>query len=638
MSGIIPVIIATAGHVDHGKTALVEALTGCNTDRLPQEKARGLSIDIGFAPCILARGESAGIVDLPGHEDFIKNMTAGAATADILLLVVAANESVMPQTKEHLQIVAQLTSARVVLVITKTDLVDREYLEIVREDAEKLLSGFGMVPEQVHYTSVKDFSGISGLREGLYRLAHSFSRADDKRDFRVFVERTFLVKGHGTVVTGVPVSGKVAVGDSLRLNGRPVRVRGLESYGSKIDFAESGRCLAINVDYADAGSGRKTVERGDVLCAGSYSESADFIVRVENISDSYIFTRVTKCRVHTGTMALNASVKLYGCSELGAGESGFAHLKLEETAVLAAGDRFLLRIASPYGNIAGGVILSSEGDYRLSSRDRFRNGLYVEAYSAVAGGRYLLAEILAGGRNTVSRSDLELLAHIAGDVLQSMITGLVEDAALQMLCKDFWAVSGKIPAAAEAFYRKLQQYHAENSFRTGMDYELAAVCLEVPVSGVERYLKILGRHIGIVFSDGTVAAADFETALAGNALSMYRVVRESVEKEPQFWLALGELREKCQVSSREAHDVVRILLSEKALAVVAGKYLVSSAEIERLRICLDNAFEEIEVLDISSWRKYCGLSRNYAVAALEYFDSVKLCVRVESGRKKANNT
>ena len=633
MHNVLPVIVAIAGHVDHGKTALVEVLTGCNTDRLPQEKERGLSIDIGFALCSIGDNNNIGIVDLPGHEDYIKNMTAGAASADILLLVVAANESVMPQTREHLEIVSQLTNARVLLVITKIDLVEKEYLEVVKDDAVELLSEYGFSAEQVHYTSVKSMDGLTALRAGLALFANNIIARLDKRDFRVFVERTFHAKGHGIVVTGIPVSGHISIGDILNINDSAVRVRTVEMYGEKVGAAGCGGCLAINFDYSDSGIYR-SVSRGDVLSHESYSASSDYVVRINNISKDFCFKRVTKCRLHAGTNSCNVSVKLYGGSLLEGGQWGYAHLKLESPSVMVAGDRFLLRASKPFGNIGGGVVLSMDGGYRISGKDKFRAVLFDSASAAIKENDLILSELLSGGRYVVNRSDLEKIGHIHGAELQEEITRLVDAKELLMICKDTWLIAAKSEVLAKHFEKSLLNYHSENKYRLGMEVDFVATVLDIPLDSVYRALNILSKHIPICIKDGIVASQDFEPELKENALSMYRAITRSIDAEPSLWLALGEVKAQCCVSDKEAQDVVRILISQGFLVVVSGKYLLATEELLRLKELMNSAFMSVDILGIPAWRKLSGLSRNHAVAVLEYFDSLNLTIRVEDGRKK----
>ncbi len=637
MSEVIPVIVATAGHVDHGKTALVEALTGCNTDRLPQERQRGLSIDIGFASCPLDKNNNVGIVDLPGHEDFIKNMAAGASSADILLLIVAADESVMPQTREHLEIVAQLTTAKIILVITKVDLVSADYREVAAADACGLLAEYGLSAQQVHYTSVRTFEGLSGLREGIKKLVLEQQASLDSRDFRVFVERTFHSKGHGIVVTGIPVSGEVALGDYLNLQGEQVRIRGIESYGKKVERGVSGGCLALNIDFVAASAGVRGIKRGAVLCHDSYSPASEYIVRVNCIAKDFLYKRVVKCRLHTGTLALNASLKFFGPKLPEFGDTAFAHLKLDAESVLVAGDRFLLRGASPVGNIAGGRVLSAEGGYRLSNKDLFRISLFNQADTAVAEDDYLLSELLSGDRYVVSRTDLSALSHLSGSLLQEEISILVAGDRLRRLATDVWLITAKIAELSRIFVRKLQDYHSANEYRSGMALELAAEILQIPPIGVEAVVKNIAPYADIVIEAGFVRHAGFKPKLEGNSLSMYGVVAESLEYEPGYWLPLGELKDRFMVTNKESQQVIRIFVTSGNGIILGGKYLVAAREVQRLKGLLAQEFEESEVIDIARWRSISGLGRNHAVAVLEYFDDCGFTRRVAAGRELMDN-
>jgi selenocysteine-specific elongation factor len=339
------VILGTAGHIDHGKTTLVKALTGTDTDRLPEEKARGITIDLGFAHLQLA-DLSVGVVDVPGHEALIRNMLAGATGFDGVLLVVAADEGIMPQTHEHFAIAELLGIERLIVAITKCDLVDPDWLELVQTEVGEWLSHTPFARAPVIATSATAESGIAELREA---LLNELSKAAERRTtdlFRMPVDRVFTVRGTGTVVTGTVWSGSAARDDAARVlpGARTVRIRGCQTHGSAVDRAYAGERAA----FAIAGSDRGDLVRGDVLVLEDAWQAVDTVTaRVRTLADVQLKHR-QRVRVHLGTAEVMARVVLLGDQWL--------QLRLEAPLVARAGDRFVLRSYSPVATIAGGIV------------------------------------------------------------------------------------------------------------------------------------------------------------------------------------------------------------------------------------------------------------------------------------------
>ncbi|HWE39236.1 MAG TPA: selenocysteine-specific translation elongation factor [Isosphaeraceae bacterium] len=361
-------VLGTAGHIDHGKTALVRALTGVDTDRLPAEKQRGITIDLGFAALDLGNIRLA-LVDVPGHERFIRNMLAGATGLDLALLVVAADDSVMPQTREHLEILRLLGLAGGVVALTKCDLADPAWLDLVEEEVRTLVAGSFLEGAEVVRTSAATGSGIEELKAALGRLAASAPPRDDPGAFRMAIDRAFTVAGHGTVVTGTVASGRVAVGDELRQlpDGRAVRVRGLHRHDRPVDAIGRGARAAINL----AGVHHDEIRRGHELAATGYLEPTRALsVEVRPAREApYPLRHRGRYRLHLGTAEVTATLSLLDRAEMGQDGPVIGQLLTAEPVVAVAGEPFVLRSESPPATLGGGRVLQPVAR-RLRRRDR----------------------------------------------------------------------------------------------------------------------------------------------------------------------------------------------------------------------------------------------------------------------------
>src|SRR5881392_2015443 len=349
------VIVGTAGHIDHGKSTLVEALTGTHPDRLAEEKRRGITIDLGFA-FLEENGVRFGFVDVPGHEKFVSNMLAGAAGIDVLLLVIAADESIKPQTREHFDICRLLGVKRGVVALTKSDMVDSDTLELVRMEAEEFLRGSFLEKAPLVPVSAKTGAGLIELRKALTDAAENASAKDAARYFRLPIDRAFAMKGFGSVVTGTLISGSVGPGDEVELfpRGERLRVRGVQSGGKTVERATPGQRTAVNL----AGIEHTALKRGMVLAApGKFRKTRRIDVRLELLPSARKMKPGARLHFHAGTAETIAEVFLHGDQQLAPGGTALANLKLQDEVLVLAGDRFIVRQFSPVVTIGGGAVL-----------------------------------------------------------------------------------------------------------------------------------------------------------------------------------------------------------------------------------------------------------------------------------------
>ena len=362
------VIIGMAGHVDHGKTELVKALTGVDTDRLAEEKKRGITIDLGFARLDFSDGSCASIVDVPGHERFIKNMLAGAGGVDLAMLVVAADEGFMPQTVEHLDILQLLGVKDGLIVLTKTDLVDEDWLNMLEEDVKSRVKGTFLEDSPILRTSVRTGEGIEVLREALHVLTLHAEEKSARTPFRLPIDRVFSVDGFGTIVTGTLIDGHIAVGDEAQLMplGNKCRVRNLQVHGRDVSAVYAGQRAAVNL----AGIKKESISRGDVLCrTDSMQPSLMLDVKLQNLPDSKrIIESGSRLHLYHGAAVRLAKAVLLDRDALRPGESCYAQLRLSEALAARQGDRFVVRFYSPLETVGGGMILD-EQPYRHKRND-----------------------------------------------------------------------------------------------------------------------------------------------------------------------------------------------------------------------------------------------------------------------------
>lgn len=357
MQEIFNIVIGTAGHIDHGKSSLVEILTGVNPDRLKEEKERGLTIDLGFAPLSLPNGKKVGIIDVPGHEKFIKNMVAGASGIDFVILVIACDDSVMPQTREHLEIMQILGIKSGLIALTKIDLVDDDLALLAKEEIQEFLQGTFLENSPILPISSVTQKGFKEFKSVLFKNLQEVTPKTNHGIFRMPIQRVFSKHGHGTVITGIPVSGEVREGDTLEVlpSKAKGRVKKIQAYGTSVKKGGAGHSTALNIKDIDY----KKIHRGDVIASPGFFEAVHFI----EAKFQYLHTiktpllHMTPIRFHTGTLEEMGKVAIIGQEKLMPGETGYIQIRLENPVAVATGDRFVVRLSSPMITIGGGVII-----------------------------------------------------------------------------------------------------------------------------------------------------------------------------------------------------------------------------------------------------------------------------------------
>jgi len=632
------IVIGTAGHIDHGKSALVRALTGTDPDRLKEEQARGITIDLGFAH-LETDGVNLAFVDVPGHERFVKNMLAGAGGIDLVMLVIAADESVMPQTREHFQICRLLQVPAGVIVLTKSDLVDRDTLDLAKMEARELTAGSFLAEAPVVAVSSKTGDGLDDLRRVLAQLATGSRQRDINGAARLPIDRVFSVKGFGTVVTGTLVSGAITHDDALQVlpGGLAVKVRGIQVHGRKESRAEAGHRAAVNLGGVEVGQ----LTRGDTLCTpGAFEPTRRLDAVLDILRDAPALRHGARVRFHQGTMELLGRVAIAAprsgtgtALEIAPGGSAFVRVRLEAPAVLTRGDRFIVRAYSPPVTIGGGAVLDP-----LPPRTAIRTPAALARFQMLdpageAGSvvdRAVLALIEERGGGGLSRDALGTRAGLSRDAAARIIERLTGEARAVKV-GELVVSPAILEQLAAQLLAALQAHHDAQPLAEGIPRE-------------EARERIFGR----------AAPAVFEYVL-GELSSQHRIVATDR-------LALASHRVSLSPQEARAYEIIESLLREAGLAPPDEAALVAAANVpapvvdrvakllvrQKRLVKIDTLLFHADALgrlkadvremkglggvDVPAFKERYGITRKYAIPLLEYLDRERVTRRVGNSR------
>lgn len=616
-------IIGTAGHVDHGKTTLIHALTGINPDRLKEEQERGLTIDLGFAWLTLPSGRAVSIIDVPGHERFLKNMLAGAYGVDIVLLVVAADEGVMPQTREHIEILELLESRQGVVALTKSDMVEDDWLEVVEDDLRDELAKTFLKGSKIIRVSGITGQGIPELAAELDRLADAAESKPTNMPFRLPIDRVFTMTGFGTVITGTLVSGELKVGDAVRIlpAGINSRVRGIEVHEKKQDVAYAGTRVAVNL----AGVEMSDIGRGDVILSPGYlqaSHTLDAFVRVLEDAPRPLANR-TRVRLHIGSAEVIGRAIVLGGNEIAPGGKGFVQLALEHPVVSARGDRFVLRFFSPMDLVGGGIVL----DPAAHKHKAHERNLIERLEHKLRGDPVDLVEDTLLLREAGSTADE--LAKQTGLALTEVKRALTELTKADKITSagDRLIHRAAIEALTVRAGALLQSYFEANPMKSAM--------------AKEEFRRLLGPSIdpkgfptilSLLSDSGAVEISETAVKLPGRVPSLSDKDQQFVDRIERVYSEAGvnppiadDLEQKLGAKAKEA----TALLVERGLLVrIAPDLFFHRQAIENAQEALTRYLEERKEMTVAEFRDLIGSSRKYVVPLLEYFDKTRVTERV----------
>lgn len=611
-------VIGTAGHVDHGKTTLIRALTGVETDRFPEERERGISIDIGFAQFRLPSGRRAAVIDVPGHERFIRNMLAGITGIDLVLLVVAADEGVMPQTREHLDILRLLAIKQGIVVLTKVDLVDAELLELVTEDVRAAVQGTFLARAPVVPVSAHTGAGLPELVQTIDGLLEVTEAKDTTAFARLPIDRAFVRPGFGTVVTGTLVAGTIRTGDRLELlpQGAEVRVRGLQVHGEKVEVAAAGQRTAVNL----SGIERQDVGRGNVLAApGALRPTASFAARLHVLASwPKAVAHGIRVHLHTGTAEVLARLVLLDRDEVEPGGSAHALLKCEEPVVVGRGDHYIVRSFSPVHTLGGGVVIEPHAQYRRRN-PRDLEELKVKETGGRAG---VVAETLArAGAVALPAAELSRRTGMPPEVLQNELRELAATGEVRALEGGHWLHRRGYAAFLAAVRGYLEDFYRQYPLRPGAPKEeLRRKAL--PAADARAFAAALGAAVAA----GDLALDQDRVALPGRAVTLapaqgqaVAAVLERVQAAGFSPPTLAELQ--AAVRHPDVPELVHYLEQQGRVVRLAEDLVLDAGALATARSRTRDFLREKGKLTVAEFRDLLGTSRKYALPLLDYFDT-----------------
>jgi len=631
------VILGTAGHIDHGKTALVKALTGVNTDRLKEEKERGITIELGFTFLDLPSGIRLGIVDVPGHERFVKHMVAGVWGIDLVALVIAADEGVMPQTKEHLDICRLLKVKKGLIVLTKIDLVDRELLELVREEVIDVTKNTFLRDAPILSVSSTTGEGIPQLISTLDLLAKEVEERSSDGLFRMPIDRVFVMKGFGAVVTGTMISGSLSLGETVEIlpSGIEGKVRNLQVYNRPVEKAVAGQRTAVNLQGIEASA----IERGNVLVRSHTLTSTQLIdVYLEYLPTAQRPLRHrTKQRFHMGTHLTMASLFLLDREEFAPGEAGFVQLRLEQPVVALPQDRFVVRGSGVVQTLGGGVVL----DAHPIKHRRFVPTM-IEDLTLLKDGtseQTIGLHILRSGMRGITFAELLNRVAVPPREVETILRKMGERGEILLVDPE------KIKVIDIHLYQRLKEmvlaqlrsFHQRFTMKSGLAKEELRTKLpaELDVRLFQILLNELGQSKEIVLEKDKLRLADHLISSIDEK-GLVKRVEEAILKGSLQPPSSKELSEEWSEDEEKVRSILEHLVHEGVLVKIKSGMYFHRIQFNNLREKLIAYMKSNKEITTSQLKEIIGTSRKYAIPLMEYFDQIKLTLRL--GEKRVLRT
>jgi len=626
------IVLGTAGHIDHGKTSLIKALTGIDTDRLKEEKERGITIELGFAHLRLPGGKLLGIIDVPGHEKFVKNMVAGATGIDLVAVVIAADEGVMPQTKEHLEICKLLKIEHGIVVLTKIDMVDEDWLDLVREDVSEYLSDGFLADAPIVEVSSVTGEGLKGLIEILDKLVEEIPERDMGHLFRLPIDRVFTMKGFGTVITGTSVSGTIGTGDEVTIypQGISSKIRGLHVHNKEVDEARAGLRTAVNLQ----GIEKMMLRRGNIL-ASKDSLRPTYMVDVvlDHLpSAPRKLKNRAKVRFHAGTSEVISTLVLLDRDELNPGETCFAQIRLDAPTAVLKGDRYVLRSYSPVQTIGGGEILNPLPD----KKKRFADAVLSQLEILHTGGQKEVLELFVslGRFHGVEESELSFLANMSKKKLAEPLKALKAQKRVIQFDKERSLLihADFLDKAKDEVLETIGRYHKNFPLKTGLIKEE----LRSRTTG-SRNPKLFNYIIKQLSQDGIIVQEKEVVRLKEHRVTLAQdqeKARQKIEKiyakgglQPPYFKDLKE-----DFPGNTAIDVLGVMVKEGVLLKIKEDLYFHRRAVEELEKRLIDFLKKHGEITTPQFKEMTGTSRKYTIPLIEYFDLSQITVRVGDSR------
>jgi selenocysteine-specific elongation factor len=629
------IILGTAGHIDHGKTSLIKALTGIDTDRLKEEKERGITIELGFASLDLPSGKHLGIVDVPGHEKFVKNMVAGATGIDIVAMVIAADEGVMPQTREHMEICTLLGVQHGLIAMTKTDMVDEEWLELALEDIREFSQGTFLEDAPILPVSSMTGEGIPELITALDEIAGQIPQRRPSNLFRLPIDRVFTMKGFGTVITGSLVSGKIAVGETIMIypSGITSKVRGIQVHNQSANEADAGMRTAINFQGLD----KAAVNRGEVLSTpkalvNSYMVDISFHYLASNQKP---LKNRTLVRFHTGTSEVMGYLILLEQEGLPSGQTVVAQLRLNSPVAIVKDDRFVVRSYSPVRTIGGGYVLNPAPQKHKRLKAEIIQGL--QDLTQNDPDVIISYHIEQAGYRGVSFSHLKIMTNLPDKQLETQLQHLLSQKTIIQTDKEnrIFIHQNTFDTLKQKFTEHLTDYHSTNPLKAGMPKEELKSKFPL-LTDAKLFNQVLNQMIKsqqIVQEENTVRLESHRVFLGQDQADIRKKIIKIHQagglQPPYFRDVIKELN----ADPKHIQDVLMLLVEEGQIVKTKDDLYFDAGAVAKLKAKLVEFLKSNGEITTPQFKEMTGVSRKFVIPLIEYFDANKVTLRVGDSRK-----
>ncbi len=632
------IILGTAGHIDHGKTSLIKALTGINTDRLKEEQLRGITIELGFASMDLPSGQHIGIVDVPGHEKFVKTMVAGATGIDMVVMVIASDEGIMPQTREHKEICSLLNIQHGLIVLTKRDMVDEEWLELVTEDVRSFTTGSFLEDCPILPVSSTTGQGIPELIQALEILSASIPERSSTNLFRLPVDRVFTMKGFGTVITGTLISGMIRVGEQIMIypSGVISKVRGIQVHNASVEQAVSGMRTAINFQ----GLEKASINRGDVLSSPNALTSSFMVdVGLHYLkSNKKPIKNRTRIRFHTGTSEVLGNLILLDSEELASGSSIAAQLRLDAPVAVVKDDRFVIRSYSPVRTIGGGGILNPIPQKHKRFKPEVFSG--IQKLGDLSPEEVITYHAEEAGYQGISFSDLRIMTNISDKKLDGAIQRLLSDKVLLMIDREQRVFIHR--TCFEQLFSEadvlLNAFHKINPLKPGMPKEELKSRLPPQISPKLFTLMIQNMiKSGQMVQEENMVRLSTHSVLLGQDQTDVR--KKILDAYQQNGLTPPYFKEFCKTQNLDeikSKEVLHVLVDEGLIVRIKDDLYFHQEAILMIKKKLVEFLNAHGEITTPQFKDMTGASRKFVIPIIEYFDARNVTIRVGDIRKLRN--
>ena len=625
-------ILGTAGHIDHGKSTLVKALTGTDPDRLKEEKERGITLDLGFASLDLPGGNRLGIVDVPGHEGLIKNMLAGVGGIDMVMLVIAADEGIMPQTREHLAICDLLHVKQGLIALTKMDAAEKDWLALVQDEVRDFVKGTFLEKAPIVPVSAKTGENLDRLKQELDKLAKEVSPKSPNGILRLPIDRVFTMKGFGTVITGTLLSGTISQDQEVDIlpKGITTKVRGIQSHNQAAQRAIAGQRTAVNLQGVE----KDHISRGDTIVTKGFfrtTRNLDCSLFMLKQATRGIKTGI-RIRFYNNTQEAIGRVTLVGSSELNPGDEGYVQFRLEQPVLIQHGDRFIIRFYSPMETLGGGMVLNPHPRRHRSStmQESVKNLGILEK-----GGLDERLGVMVAGRALAGMEEAEVIGSVAADKAEILaaLAALTQKKAVVRV-DNLYVHANHIAALEKKVLDLIAQFHKANSLKPGIDKEEVKGLIKIRL-----HPKALGMAI-----DGLIRKKQVETEgsklklpgfkpAVGKDQGLYKdKIVEAIKKGGSQPPVRDELPALFGITDKDAKDLLKLLADEGRVVRINDSLYMDKAVLESIKADLVKFLQEKKEIVVADFRDIAKTSRKFAVPILEYLDSQKLTQRVGDKR------